>query len=200
MWNFTNAQAFIHYLVYRRPREPSGSSTGFTRSVFLRRGDYSARHPHPPRRSFAPARDPANAAIMEGIGINPQVLLNVAANFGDIPAAHADFANPDTNLIPTRNAVVIRQGTSLNMYADECTEFGDRGDTSCRDARPRHGRAICSRRPGLVAHPASGADWLGHRGSGRRNLAEGFVTRRRDPPRRCLSTIILRSEAFEGRL
>ena len=70
----------------------------------------------------APASDPHSAMIMDDIGINPQVLLNVAANFGDIPNAHADFANPDTNLTPTKNAVVTRAGDQLKMYEGECTE------------------------------------------------------------------------------
>ena len=70
----------------------------------------------------APADTPNNASIMHDIGINPQVLLNVAANFGDIPAAHADFANPNTRLVPTKNAVVTRAGDDLKMYDGECTE------------------------------------------------------------------------------
>src|SRR5436305_3796787 len=67
----------------------------------------------------APASDPASAVIMNDIGINPQVLLNVAANFGDIPVAHADFANPNTNLVPTKNAVVTPAGDDLKMYEGE---------------------------------------------------------------------------------
>jgi len=69
----------------------------------------------------APASDPANAEIMNDIGINPQVLLNVAANFGDIPIARADFANPNANLVPTENAVVTSTGDHMKMYAGECT-------------------------------------------------------------------------------
>ena len=70
----------------------------------------------------APADNPGDANVMNEIGINPQVLLNVAANFGDIPAAHSDFANPDTHLKPTKNAIVTHAGNHLKMYEGECTE------------------------------------------------------------------------------
>ncbi|MEO8393844.1 MAG: hypothetical protein ABI700_12705 [Chloroflexota bacterium] len=70
----------------------------------------------------APATNPGSAMIMNDIGINPQVLLNVAANFGDIPSAYADFANPDTKINARQNAVVTRAGNSLKMYEGECTE------------------------------------------------------------------------------
>ncbi len=69
----------------------------------------------------APANIPNGASIMNDIGINPQVLLNVAANFGDIPSAYADFANPETNLTPTENAIVTYAGHHLKMYESECT-------------------------------------------------------------------------------
>jgi len=75
-----------------------------------------------PQDLTIPADNPHDAMIMADIGVNPQVLLNVAANFGDIPVAHADFANPDTHLTPTKNAVVTRAGDHLKMYEGECVE------------------------------------------------------------------------------
>ncbi len=61
------------------------------------------------------------AQIQQQLGVNPDVYLQLAANITETSNAMADFADPNSKLIPAAAANVTRAGDHLKVYAGICT-------------------------------------------------------------------------------
>lgn len=70
----------------------------------------------------APADNEIDAFAMREIGINPNVLMNLADSINGSPARTPGLGDPRTRLAPSLLALVTRDDAPLNLYEGACTD------------------------------------------------------------------------------
>lgn len=70
----------------------------------------------------APADSTLDAHTMRQIGINPDVLMELADSMSGSDFETTTSANPETGLAPSEYAIVTREGEPLTIYEGTCTE------------------------------------------------------------------------------